>query len=240
MTESSPRSFIWPDWIEERGCQLTADASGMFLVFDLDGTLIDGYAGIADALAYAMGRLGVPALAPERVRGMVGRGLEGLLEEAVGADLAPEGVRLFRERYAAVAVEKTVLLPDVPHVLDLLAAAGCRMAVASNKPAAFTRLILGSRGVLSHFVAVTGPDDSIPPKPDPAMLRGLMERVGASSADTIVVGDMEIDAEMARAAGCRVVLIAGGSRSAEELAQVPADAHLSRIAELPEWLGRIS
>lgn len=209
-----------------------------FLVFDLDGTLIDGYAGIADALAYAMGRLGLPALSPERVRGMVGQGLERLLEKAVGASLAPEGVRLFRERYAAVAAEKTVLLPDVPDVLDRLAAAGYRMAVASNKPAAFTRVILGSKGVLNAFAEIAGPDGSTPPKPDPAILRGLMEGAGASSAETIVVGDMEIDAEMARAVGCRVVLIAGGSRSAEELALVPAEAHLSRIVELPEWLER--
>jgi len=208
-----------------------------FLVFDLDGTLIDGYAGIADALAYAMERLGVPPLAPERVRGMVGQGLERLLEKAVGTGLAPEGVRLFRERYAVVAAEKTVLLPDVPDVLDRLAA-GYRMAVASNKPARFTRLILESKGVLSRFAAVAGPDESTPPKPDPAMLRGLMERAGAFAADTVVVGDMEIDAEMAAAAGCRAVLIAGGSRSAEELALYPAEAHLSRIAELPEWLER--
>ena len=77
-----------------------------FIVFDLDGTLIDGYAAIGDALAYAMEGVGARPLPAERVRGMVGHGLESLLEEAVGLDRAAEGVRLFRERYPLVAVEK--------------------------------------------------------------------------------------------------------------------------------------
>jgi len=59
-----------------------------FLVFDLDGTLIDGYEAIADALAFAMGRLGEAPLPLPRVRRMVGHGLESLLEEAVGKDRA--------------------------------------------------------------------------------------------------------------------------------------------------------
>ncbi|HEY6066186.1 MAG TPA: HAD hydrolase-like protein, partial [Thermoanaerobaculia bacterium] len=59
-----------------------------------------------------------------------------------------------------------------------------------------------------------------------------------SPRETIVVGDMEIDAEFARAAGCRVVLVPGGSRSEEELSRVPADAHLPRLADLPVWIAR--
>src|SRR6266851_5770910 len=114
----------------------------LLVVFDLDGTLIDGYAAIGDALAFAMGRLGISALSPGEVRGMVGHGLERLLEQAVGAERSAEGVRLFRERYPEVAVAKSHLLPDVERVLALLADRGHRMAVASNKPARFSRMIL--------------------------------------------------------------------------------------------------
>ena len=50
---------------------------------------------------------------------------------------------------------------------------------------------------------------------------------------------MEVDFEFGRAAGCRVVLIPGGSRSREDLAAVHADALLDRIADLPVWLDAI-
>lgn len=209
-----------------------------FLVFDLDGTLIDGYAAIGDALAFAMQRLGVPPLTPERVRGMVGHGLERLLADAVGEERAAEGVRLFRERYPLVAVEQSHLLPGVGEVLATLAERGHAMALASNKPARFSRMILDAKGIGARFRDVGGPDAQTPAKPDPAMLHRLIERAGAGvgHADTVVVGDMEVDAAFARAAGCRVVLIPGGSRTREELATVDADALLESIRELPQWL----
>ena len=127
-----------------------------FLVFDLDGTLIDGYEAIADALAFAMGRLGRAPLPLPHVRRMVGHGLESLLEEAVGRDRAAEGVRLFRERYPEVAVAKSHLLPGVVETLRELASRGHRMALASNKPAAFSRMILEAKGVAEHFDAIGG------------------------------------------------------------------------------------
>jgi phosphoglycolate phosphatase len=207
-----------------------------FLVFDLDGTLIDGYEAIADALADAMERLGEPPLPLARVRGMVGHGLESLLEEAVGPGRAAEGVRLFREWYPEVAVAKSHLLPGVAETLDVLASRGYRMALASNKPAPFSRMILEAKGVARHFEAVGGPDAQTPAKPDPTMLRSLMAAAGAAPHETVAIGDMEVDSAFARAAGCRVVLIPGGSRSREELRGVDADAFLDSIAALPAWL----
>jgi phosphoglycolate phosphatase len=208
----------------------------MFLVFDLDGTLIDGYEGITDALAFAMKQLDGEPLGIEQVRGMVGEGLERLIEKAMGADLVADGVRLFRERYAQIAERKTRLMPDVPETLEELARAGHAMAVASNKPADFSCRLLSSKGIAAYFTGVGGPGTGVPPKPHPEMLRRLVREAGTSVGDTVVVGDMEIDAEFARAGGCRAVLVAGGSRSAEELARVSADAHLSRLAELPAWI----
>ena len=206
------------------------------LVFDLDGTLIDGYAGIAAALASAMEQLGLPPLPAETVRGMVGHGIECLLEKAVGKERALEGVRLFRDAYPRFALENTRLMPDVAEVLAQLARRGYKMAVASNKLAPFSRQILESLAVGGFFFAIGGPDSETPVKPDPTMLRRLMSEARVEPAETVVVGDMEVDAELARAAGCRVVLVPGGSRSREELAQVKADALLDRFADLPAWL----
>lgn len=210
------------------------------VVFDLDGTLIDGYAAVSDALAYAMTRLGIRTLETGRVRSMVGHGLERLLEQAVGPALAPEGVRLFRERYAEVAVPLTELMPGVPEVLAALEARGQVLAVASNKPPDFSRLILEAKGVAGFFRTIEGPGPGTPAKPDPTMLARAMQASGAGAAGTLVVGDMEVDAEFARAAGCAVVLIPRGSRSKQELEGVDADGMLDDIRQLPGWLERMA
>ena len=207
-----------------------------FVVFDLDGTLIDGYAAIGDALAYAMARLGEPAPAPEVVRAMVGHGLESLLEQAVGPARAAEGVRLFRERYPDVAVERSHLVAGARETLEALAAAGHSMALASNKPARFSRMILDAKGVAHHFAGIGGPDEATPAKPDPTMLRRLIADAGARAEETVVVGDMEVDFEFGRAAGCAVVLVPGGSRPREALEALGPDALLDRISDLPAVL----
>jgi len=208
------------------------------VVFDLDGTLIDGYAAIGEALGYALTRLGLPAPDPARVRAMVGHGLERLLEQAAGPELAPEGVRLFRERYPEVAVDLSHLMPGAADVLAELVRRGLDLALASNKPAVFSRLILEAKGVAGFFATIEGPSPNLPAKPDPAMLLDAMRRSGAAARATLAVGDMEVDRDFARAAGCRVALVPGGSRSRDELEGLGADALLDDLRQLPDWIAR--
>ena len=94
--------------------------------------------------------------------------------------------------------------------------------------------------VLAGFLAVAGPAGETPPKPDPAMIQDLRRQAGATAEDTVIVGDMEIDAQTALAAGCRCGQVPGGSRSVEALAAAPASAHLARLADLPEVIERWS
>jgi phosphoglycolate phosphatase len=204
------------------------------IVFDLDGTLIDGYAAIEDALAHAMKALGFQAPGRERVKEMVGHGLERLLEQAVGEELAAEGVRLFREFYPKVAVEKSILLPGVPEVLGRLSRSGFSLSLASNKPLRFSRLILESKGVAGYFREFAGPDSTHAPKPDPAMLRALMAAMGSTPEVTVCIGDMEVDVEFARAGGCRAIVLPTGSRPREYLETSGADLLLDDLRELPE------
>jgi phosphoglycolate phosphatase len=212
--------------------------AGGLVVFDLDGTLVDGYAGISDALEYAMRGMGLLPPVPGAVRGMVGEGLERLLEKAVGPDRAAEGVGLFRERYEHVAVELTEMMPDVRDVLEALESAGWRMIVTSNKPSRFSKMILDAKGISRFFQRVEGPDAQAPPKPDPAMLNRALLALGIPPSEAVVVGDMEIDARFARAAGCRAALVPGGSGTPEELARAGADVVLENLRALPSWLDR--
>lgn len=206
------------------------------VVFDLDGTLVDGYAAIDEALGWTMRQMGFIPPSSADVRRMVGEGLERLLEKNVGTARADEGVRLFRERYPEVAVEMTDLMPGVRSVLRSVEESGRRMALTSNKPARFSRMILEAKAVAGYFFEIAGPDGDTPPKPDPKMLRGILERGGFAPGATVVVGDMEIDARFARSAGCRVVLVPGGSRTREELAAEAPDALLDSLLDLPGWL----
>jgi phosphoglycolate phosphatase len=187
------------------------------VVFDLDGTLIDSYRAIAASVNYARRAFELEPLPLETVRSTVGRGLECLLADVLGPDRVDEGVRLFRRRYAEVFLERTTLLDGVRETLDVLVGRGLRLAVASNKPARFSRPILEHLGLGGFVTSVHGPDTVGATKPDPAMLRRSMSDLGITPGQALYVGDMLLDVASASAAGVPVALVVGGSAGETEL-----------------------
>lgn len=210
------------------------------LVFDLDGTLVDSYDAITESLGHALTGLGLAVIEPARVRKLVGRGLESLLERAMdGAaredpGLIEAGVKLFRERYDAVCVEKTRLLPGVEETLRDLDARGLALAVATNKPSYFAKRILDALEVGRHLRAVFGPDLVARPKPHPDMMAAVLSALRLRPGDVVYVGDMEVDVETARAAGVRVILLPTGSCGIEELRVAGADLVLPDFRALSD------
>ena len=206
------------------------------VIFDLDGTLIDSYDAITASLNHALTRLGEPELPVDRVRRMVGQGLESLVARAVGEDRVGEGVRLFREHYARVAVPTTTALPGVVPTLRALRGRGYHMGVTSNKPARFGSLILDALEMSPYLSGVLGPDVVEHPKPHPEMVHRMLEILELTPDEAVYVGDMGVDAETCRNAGVVCWLIPSGSCTAEELATAGGDRVLTSFPQLLEDL----
>jgi phosphoglycolate phosphatase len=204
------------------------------IVFDLDGTLIDSYVPIAASLNHARQAFDLPPLPVDAVRRCVGRGLDSLIADLVGPDRIEDGVRLFRERYAEVHADGTVALPEVPETLRALRKAGYRMAVASNKPARFSEPILARLGLLPAIDCVMGPDVVDSHKPEPTMIHRCLESLEVRPEESVYVGDMVLDVESAARAGVPVLLVPGGSSTAEELGRT-GQRLLRSFAELRVW-----
>jgi len=203
------------------------------IVFDLDGTLIDSYAAIAESLNVALDRAGMPAKSVEEVRGMVGLGLETLIERALGGkDGVEEGVRRFRAHYDRICVEKTTLLPEVSATLRELDQREYLMSVATNKPSYFAWRILEGLQVRRYITDVFGPDNVEHRKPHPEMVLRAMERMRVTASQTLYVGDMEVDIETARAARVPVIVVPSGSRSEEELRAAGPDRLIQSFRDL--------
>jgi len=202
------------------------------VVFDLDGTLIDSYAAIHESLNAALAVFGNPAVSLEETRRRVGRGLEVLVGEFLPPADVPEGVRLFRERYAKAGPASTRLLPGADEVTRRLREKGLALAVTSNKPARFSRQLLALLGLADRFAAITGPDDGYPPKPAPHMVFMALAAAGSKASEAFYVGDMPIDVLTARAAGMPVVGVPTGSATREELLAAGPDGFIESLADL--------
>jgi len=201
------------------------------IVFDLDGTLVDGFEGITTALNAARAASRLPPLSREIVTTRVGRGLPDLLASALPPGEVERGLVVFRETYDRVCESESVAMPEADRVLPGLTARGYRLAVASNKLASFSIRILEALGLASSFDAIHGPDSAGRPKPDPAMIDACLAAMGVGRDHAVYVGDMPLDVDAAGHAGVGVVLLAGGASPREALERTGASV-LGGLREL--------
>jgi phosphoglycolate phosphatase len=184
-----------------------------FIVFDLDGTLIDSQRDLADSANALIAEHGGAPLAVDAIAGMVGEGAALLVRRALRA----AGVRLnverdlprFLELYHERLLAHTTLYDGTRDMLDALGGRAT-LAVLTNKPQRHTEAILNGLDVTKYFRWVVGGDTGHGRKPDPAGLRHLMSAAGVKSDQTLMVGDSAIDLKTARAAGVRVCLVRYG------------------------------
>jgi phosphoglycolate phosphatase len=189
----------------------------MRLVFDLDGTLIDSAPDIHAAANRLLATLDLPPQPLAALRGMIGHGVPHLIDRLMRASGQPpdpdRDARLVAAYVAGYeeAVGLTRPYPHVPETLERLAQDGHRLGLCTNKPLAATRAVLGHLGLAAFFPVIVAGDGPHPRKPDPAPLRAALAALGEGPA--AYVGDHEVDAQTARAAGVPFLLYTEGYRS---------------------------
>jgi 2-phosphoglycolate phosphatase len=201
-------------------------------VFDLDGTLLDSYAGIHDSLSAVLSHYGRPPVTLEESRRLVGHGLDALIAKVLPEELRAEATERFRFRYKVNAPKLTRLMPGAELVVSELWRRGVRLSIASNKPAVFSRQLLSGFGLAELFTFVGGPDLGYPEKPDPSMVLAALGAMGVPAPETLFVGDMTVDVATARAAGLPVAVVPLGSSTREELEALGPDHLLDTLVEV--------
>jgi 2-phosphoglycolate phosphatase len=192
-----------------------------FVIFDLDGTLVDSAPDIARAVAATLREAGVEPPPLEAVKAMVGDGARVLIARALAAAGAQRDeealLARFLVHYGQGLCVETRLYDGVREALGLLQSSGVATAVITNKPGDLARRLLASLGLAQDLPLVIGDGDGFPRKPDPAAGRHAISQAGASAATTAVIGDGLPDVGMGRALGARTIAAAWGYVSAERL-----------------------
>lgn len=179
------------------------------VVLDLDGTLVDSAPAIAGALNRVLaGRKGVPVHV-DQVRAWVSLGADRLVANAMGAHATSSAADLadFRSVYSAQEANPADLYPGATSVLTDLAAAGIRVGICTNKPEGLCRKLIEDLGLAPHVNAIVGGTSGLKPKPHPDPVWRLLELLATPADMAVYVGDSEIDALAAEAAGVAFVLV---------------------------------
>jgi phosphoglycolate phosphatase len=205
------------------------------IVFDLDGTLIHSAPDLLAAANVMLAGAGAAALDLPTLTGFIGNGVPVLVERIIAArDLDParhpQLLEAFHLAYAAAPADLTEPYPGVVSALTTLRAQGHALGICTNKPEAPARRILDLLGLTPFFGVVVGGDTLAEKKPDPAPLRAAFAGLGAARG--LYVGDSEVDAETALAAGLPFALYTGGYRKAPPEA-IAHDAAFDGFAGFP-------
>lgn len=210
------------------------------VVFDCDGTLVDGQAAICASMEAAFAAAGLPPPDRNAVRRIVGLSLPQAL-----ARLAPESdaerrahaLEAYKASFRSARSEGTLEEPLYPGIADLLRRLRERdvaLGVATGKSDRGLASCLTCHGVRELFVTFQTADRH-PSKPHPAMLEAALFEAGATPSEAVMVGDTVYDIAMARAAGVRAVGVAWGYHDPAELLEAGATG----VAETAEQLEKL-
>lgn len=211
---------------------MTSDTCFRAVLFDLDGTLADSYAAITASVNHVLEHHGRPTLTEQQVRGLVGHGLENLMETILPGIDPDAAAKLYREHHPSVLASHTKLLPGVEEGLKDLRKAGIKLGICSNKPSYFTRALLKIFHIEEQFDVVFGPDDVGVAKPDPAMILQSLERMGMPREQALYVGDMEVDIETGRRAGVETWVVPTGSNDEATLRAAKAQRLFPAVSDI--------
>lgn len=204
-------------------------------IFDLDGTLLDTVADLANATNQALAKCGYPTHPTEAYYHFVGNGINKLFARALPEEARNEENVLrirthFIPYYNEHNADDSRPYPGIVELLHELQSHGVQVAVASNKYQQATAKLVGLFFPDIRFAAVYGQRESVAIKPDPTIVNDILSVTGVSRADTIYIGDSGVDMLTAHNAEVESIGVTWGFRDEEELSSNGAN-HIVHHAE---------
>ena len=192
-----------------------------YILFDLDGTLIDHFSTIHRSVVYAQKQLGLPESDYATVRATVGGSAAVTLEKLCGKEDLEAAILHFRDHFNEHIFEDVFALPGAMWILKSLKERGARIGVFTNKFVDHTRAVLEHLGLDHWLDTIVGTGDSDCPyrKPDPIFTAYALEKMDCASEEAIIIGDSPYDAAAAEGGCVPCYLVATGSHDIDSLSE---------------------
>jgi phosphoglycolate phosphatase len=185
-----------------------------FVIFDMDGTLIDSKKDITISVNYVREHNhGLPPLSEQFIVDAINMHERNLAKLFYDTEVYERRDKeLFEKHYKEQCIEHPYLYEGVEEVLLTLSEHGVKMSVATNAPTSFARTMLQHLGVAKLFDVIIGADKVKASKPHPDMIHTILEhyRFDAQQDKAWMIGDNSKDIESAERAGIEAVFAAWG------------------------------
>ncbi|MGM0540808.1 MAG: phosphoglycolate phosphatase [Pseudomonadota bacterium] len=215
-----------------------------FILFDLDGTLIDSVPDLAYCVDEMMKQLGMPVRGEDAVRDWVGNGVQRLTERALinAVDGMPDqalmdkAYPIFLELYAENTSKRSRVYDGVVEGLEWVLEQGYRIACVTNKAEAFTIPLLKDKGLYDYFEFIVSGDTCTEKKPHPMPLLHAAKLMGVEPENALMVGDSRSDVKAARAAGFHIFCMTYGYNHGEDIRDYNPDVIMDSFTEFKDYI----
>ncbi len=199
-----------------------------YLLFDLDGTLVDSVPDLTISLNLLRAELDCLPLPEKQVAYMVGDGVSTLVQRALGDDLYhPAHTDRFMQFYSEHLLDHTRCYPGIAQLLNNHPAD--KMAIVTNKPYQLTMKLLKGLDLVNHFKVIVGGDSYAEKKPHPLPVARALEDLGADPQQAVMIGDHHTDLYAALKAGAATCFCAYGMGHTDGL---ETDFHAEQSTDL--------
>ena len=206
-----------------------------YVLFDLDGTIIDTLEGLKNAVNYALSTYNYPLRTLNEIRLFIGNGVQKLLERSFPEGTSKEDLQnafnLFADYYEKHFIEQSTPFKGMLEMLTRLKEK-YTLAVVSNKNDPFAKELVEFY-FPKIFTVIQGTYNDKPKKPDPYIVNMCLEQLGAKKEECLFVGDTPVDVQTAINSSLKRIVVTYGFRSKEELIKVvPNEDFVDSIDEL--------
>ena len=177
-------------------------------------------------------------MAPVLLSGLVGRGEEWLLAYFFNREDRRRARVLYRRHHEKILIRYCRPLFFADEILQQAKRRGWLCGVVSNRPQEQVSAVVQSFGWDDRLAAVIGARDGRPLKPDPSMIHEAIGRMTAAPEAAVLIGDTDIDAAAAAAAGIPFMGVATGASTPAALNAAGAVRVFQDLRSCWGWLSK--
>lgn len=208
-----------------------------YIVFDLDGTLLNTLKDLNVACNYALTKYNYPTVTLLETKSFIGNGIKNLILKSLkGNDSKLEVVfDAFVDYYFKNYNVYTKPYDGIIELLDYLKNNNVRLAVVSNKNQ-YCLERLCEEHFKDYFEIIIGDRDDVKRKPSTDGLKLVCDKFKCNLKDLVYIGDSGVDYETVKNANCYGIYCAYGFRGREFLESINANNIVDDASEILKYL----
>ena len=213
-----------------------------YILFDLDGTIVNTKEGITRCVEYSLSHFGISVKNRDELEVFIGPPLHKSFQVYYGFDeeKSMDAVSKYRERYKDIGIFECNPYEGIVELIKELYKNNYYIGLATSKPEEYAIRILEKFKLLKYFRVVTGSNMDGSRTDKDEVIKEAIERFGASGKEEefLMIGDRHHDIYGAKKNGIKTVGVSYGFAKGDELVEAGADYIVTFPFQIKEILDK--